>query len=695
MTSKTIRADGGLSVRLARDGVAAASLGGKRLALSGPGGFSVEEVLQPAGRVRALGRAVGRVSSAGGALRFAGGVPGAALELSATFRGGAFLDVRGEVRDLSGAERALRVSFALPAKLAGWRWEGTAGCSRTIRPGAVCPSKRDEFLYLGQKGDGFANEAGQPLGIRINKLPYTTVAQGNLALAMACPVHEPRVFLITASERALAITFSLGVTPVTRKFPGRASFRFVIFPADAEWGIRSACERYQGFFPELFRGRCRRHGNNGTVYNPEKRPPSEHMADMGYATLDNDFQWSGWQVPAASLKLAAGLGLGPRDIYHWRGPWYSFHEAPGDISRDAQLALMKAQAEGRAKGAHGKNNQLCGCPDGLSARAAYNSFIEDEEGKLNRVYFAYPSYSCWLLPMNLDPNLPVPNRGTLATEWQFRNVLLAGKQKGFRGPFNCAYDAFDDFSGFRRLNFRREHLAVMDTPATFDPASGRICQVKGFHDWAWARYHTGLVHDAGGKVLSNVNLEGSMMYGGQFIDFIERERRPRDYSEERLSTHRMLLAGKPIAFCGGGWSPKTRRGWLAAARKLLLFGMSPGPLEERWRELRAHMPLLRRVAEAGWQPVPPARGAGLWIERFGTEPGRLYLTVRNTGKKPARTRLAIDLEGLGLDSGTGRLVVRQISPEAPVRFARRGKQLVGRVRVAAKETVVLAVGAGS
>jgi len=290
--------------------------------------------------------------------------------------------------------------------------------------------------------------------------------------------------------------------------------------------------------------------------------------------------------------------------------------------------------------------------------------------------------------MNMDPNLPEPNRSTLATDWQFRYIKL-WKRKGYRGPFGFAYDALDDFSGFRRLNFRRAHLAVMDIPCTFDPESGRLCQVKGFHDWAWARYFTAVVRRAGGKQLSNVNLEHAMMYCGQFIDVFDRERKPAWYDEERLSTHRMLLGRKPIIYCGGKWLPTGRKAWLAAARKIMAFGMAPGSKYERWREMKKHMPLVTRIGEAGWQPVPHARAAGLWIERFGARPGRLYFTVRNCGERARKSQLSIDLKGLGL---TGRkLSVEQISPERELKFSRKGAKLAGRLSAPAGETIVLRV----
>ncbi len=690
MASTAVKADGGLTVRFARDGgVGGVRLGGRKLAVSGPGGFSVVEALAPDGQLRDHGPVRGRVAAAG-AIRFEGAIRQAAIELSATVRGGRFIDIAGEVRDLSGVDRALNVSFALPLKLAGWRWENTAATARTVEPGQAYPSKPDDFIYLGKKGDGFADEDPGRYGIRTNKLPFNAVCRGQLGLSMAYPVHEPRVFLLTAGDAGLTVTFSLGVTPITRRFPSRASFRFILLAIDGRWGIRSACQRYMGFFPEFYRTRARRHGNVESVYNPELRPPPEHLEDFGIAYIENDYQRTGGELPEPALRLARSIGVGPEDIFHWRGPWYWFHEAPGDITRDAQLALIRAQAQGRAKGAHGANNQLCGCPNELSARAAYNSYLEDHQGKLERITFQYPQYSCWLLPMNMDPNLPRPNRGSLATDWQYR-YIKRWKEKGFRGPFGIAWDAFDDFSGFRRLNFRRQHLAVMDTPATFDPASGRVCQVKGFTDCPWARRQSKLAWNAGGKVMANVNVEHAMMFGGQFIDVVFRERRPDDHDDERLSVHRMLLGPKPICFPGGRRSPKTARAWIGEARRLLTFAMPPGVAEARWKELKAIMPLFERVGGAGWRPVPYARAAGLWIERYGDRPGRLYLAIRNPGSRPVRGRLQIDLGGLGLERLADKIAVRQVSPEGPLRLAATGGRLVGQIAVPASETVIVAL----
>jgi hypothetical protein len=680
----TLKTDDGLTLDFTDGQVKKLLWNGKAAPLSGPGGFAATETLTPDGRVRDHGVFEGQTSSVRGGVRFEGAIPRAALELTATLRGGRHIAIEGEVRDTSGVDRALSVSFTLPLKLAQWKWENTAAVSRTIRRGRTYPSKPEDMIYIGIKGDGFADEIPDVFPVRTNKLPFSCVCRGSQGLALAMPIHEPRVFLISADESGYRITFSLGVTPLTRKFPSKASFKLLLYPVDPAWGIRSAAERYQRFFPELYRVRLNRHGNCGGLHKDHL--PEDDLRERGWAFQENDYQWTDGEMAENVAALAAKYDV---VSFHWRGPWYWFHEAPGDITRDAQLALMKAQAEGRAPGAHGSNNQLCGCPDDISAKAAYNSYIENGEGKLERIFFCYPEASCWLMPGNMDPNLPKPNRSSLAEDWQFRYRKL-WKKKGFRGPTNVAYDALDDFSGFRRLNFRRAHLTEMDIPATFDPASGRVCQVKGFGDWAWARRHAKLVRDDGGHIMANCNLEHAMMFCAPSLDVIFRERRLADNDEEKLSVHRMLCGAKPFVFIGGSREPDTSAQWQAMADRALLFGMAPGETHLE-KSLLAHMPRLQSVAGAGWQAIPYAQAEGLWVERFGQRPNRMYFTARNTGAKTVRSRLTIDLSALGLAKDAKRLTVRSLDDQGdlPAHVVKNGLSVT--IEVKPRRTVALSL----
>ncbi len=698
-TGTTLKAEGGLNIDFMDGRVKEVRWNGKATPLSGSGGFSATETLRPDGRVRDHGAFEGKSSAVRGGVRFEGAIPSAALELTATLRGGRYIEIEGEVRDTSGVDRAITAVFTVPLNLTGWTWENTAATARQIQRGCTYPSKPEDCIYLGISGYGFADEIPDVLPIRTNKLPFSCVRDKDKCLALGMPVNEPRVFLISADENGYRIAFNLGITPETRKFPSRASFRAILYTADPAWGIRSASDRYRRFFPQLFRVHLNRHGNCG--YLPKDHLPQDDLRARGWAFHENDYQWTDGEMPENVAALAARYDL---VSFHWRGPWYWFHEAPGDnahtgqrgwpleempgdITRDAQLALLKAQAEGRAPGSHGQNNQLCGCPDDISALAAYNSYLEDREGKLDRISFEYPKVSCWLMPGDMDPNLPKPNRASLAEDWQFR-FRKRWKEEGFRGPTGVAYDGHCDFSGFRRLNYRRSHLTEMEIPATFDPETGRICQVKGFGDAAWAKRHAKLVRDDGGYIMANCCIEHAMMYCAPYFDVLFREVRICDNDEERLSVHRMLCGAKPFVFIGDHREPGTPAKWQEMADRALLFGMAPGDthLDEA---VKAHMPRLQRIARLGWQAIPYAQAEGLWVERFGKRANRMCFTVRNTGGKTVCSRLTIDTNALGLAKDAKRLVVRSMDDDRalPARIAKDGLSVT--VEVKPRRTLAL------
>ena len=65
---------------------------------------------------------------------------------------------------------------------------------------------------------------------------------------------------------------------------------------------------------------------------------------------------------------------------------------------------------------------------------------------------------------------------------------------------------------------------------------------------------------------------------------------------------------------------------------------------------RKYIPLVRRVAEAGWQPVTGARtdNDAMRVERFGPSPaGEVYLTLFNNSDRAQTGRLNIELAVAG------------------------------------------------
>jgi len=653
----------GLALELGVDGsLAGLKLQGARQPVRRAPLFDVREVLRPDGKRTAARPFAGRAFRKPGRIHFRGRVREAALELKADFRleGGRhrrYISVDGTVSDLSGSDRALLVRFNLPLELDGWEWQNTPFRARKVEEGKRFPLVPDDVEFLGAVRRGHWHKKKGPLSVPVNVLPCSAVVRGKAGLALAYPLHEPRAFLIEAAPEGYSISFAVGLTPETLKHPSSATFRFIIYPVEGAWGVRSALGRYRQFFPELYASRAeRRHGNSVVFRSGGLDRWPKNPSDFGIVYAENDFQRRGGQMSALSAKTARELGL---EVFHWRGPWYWFHEGPADMSRDAQLALLKAQSEGRASGAHGTNNQLCGCPDRVSARAAYNSHLLNRNGKLARDHRPR-GYGQWLMPMNMNPELPGPNRASLALDWQFRFIKL-WDQPGFRGPTNFAWDAIDDWGGFRFLNFRRSHFAYERIPVTFEPRSGMLCQVNGFTHWAFARLLSGKVRRRGGLIMANCNQVTSAMFCGQFIDVFFRERYLHKQSNERFFLFRAHTGRKPI--CHIGSSPN--RGLAEREnqiRRALLFGIAPGTrMQDEEREVcRKYLPVLARIGAAGWRPLTGARAEGLLVERFGEKPGELFFAVRNCGEKELSARMTVPSRLLGPPESRKALVLREI-----------------------------------
>lgn len=660
-----VRTDDKLCVGITPEGkIASVRFDDVEAGITGPGGFSVKEVLPPKGEQRDLGNIVGNVVSSNGVVVFQGMNTASDLVVRATFTGGKFIDVRGEVEDTTGKDRAVQVTFLLPIKLVGWRWENTLLRGAQIEAGKSYPSAAGDMLYLGKKDDSFANEDPAVYPISINKLPLSAVTCRNAGLALAYPLHEPRVFMIRAEERGYSITFSLGLTAATEKFPKRAGFRFVLYRVDPQWGIRSALDRYYGFFPELFAGKAKRHGNFGFFFLDKL---ADRPEDFGFAFMENDFQWKNGEMNEEQAAVANRFGI---QVVHWRNPWV-MHTPPdeplkADTTPEECLATLKAWAAGeRDAGKRKGHGQDCGVMLQEQAKAAVNSHFLDEQGRFIRGVYDNVKNPYWVFPMNMDPDLPVPNRYTISTGWQYRFIDLWSKP-GFRGPRAFAWDATDDFDSFRRLNFRKEHFRVVDVPLTFDPETGGLCQVKGFHDWEFASPFSRKVREAGGMVMANTTIEHSMMFLGSCIDVFIRERKIEDNDEERLSVMRALAGKKPVSFIGH-WQPRDEAGLKAAFHKALLFGIATGAKGCSKKEadgegaeravFKTRMPVFTIMTGAGWEPVTHARADGMLVERFGGRPGAFYFAVRNNGKEARAARLQLDGKSLGI---AGKTVFREV-----------------------------------
>ena len=115
-------------------------------------------------------------------------------------------------------------------------------------------------------------------------------------------------------------------------------------------------------------------------------------------------------------------------------------------------------------------------------------------------------------------------------------------------------------------------------------------------------------------------------------------------------------------------------------QRCLFYGMFPGFFSEdassnpyfgnpKWynrdRHLfRKYLPVIKPIAEAGWEPMTLARtdDPAVWVERFGRGPETgLYFTVMNTADEAKQVTLSLD-EGVAFNAPLTGL----LAPQSPV-----------------------------
>jgi len=607
------------------------------------GGFSVVEVLGPDGRAAAPLAMRGAVKSAGkGRLRLEAADSKARLALRATFATGDALGVTGEVENLDPKrERAVRLDFVLPIRCEGWTYASGIAAAETIKGDGEYPTGPHRAMLFGDRS--------KPNLIRTSTLWFNAISHTAGGLAIGIDPASPAAFRIGRDARGLFIRYHLGLSALTRKFPNKARFSFIVYGVDGRWGIRSAAERFYTLFPETFRRRAEKFGNWAGTYDIT-RGDLPNKRDFHITYGDNDFQWRDGEYPDGEKAKLEALGV---TVFHWREPW-SYFLTGSDAKRSAveEVRLLGDQASGKATGkTHG---QMCGAPLVESARGVLNSYMTDAAGQMLRVRF---QYGCRFVAPNMDPELPRPNRASLAADYQFRWVRRWA-DPAFDGPRNIAWDSCTGWTGIHLLNYRREHFATADFPLTYDPRDGRVCQMKVLADREFAVWHSGQVHRAGGLVMANIGYQ-ALLFFGDCIDVPVREARAHRHvrwqgSDESGKTagwiegfgrYRLLIGQKPFSFY--------QEIKPAGIRRCLLYALAPGGdcKHETYRPMtRKYMPTIRAAAKAGWQPVTHARGHGCHVERFGAKKGNLYFTVMNRDEAgPVDARIVIDAGALGID----------------------------------------------
>lgn len=624
--AREVATDDGLKLSLSPDGMSSLAVAGRELATRDPGGFYVRDV-------QADSDLHGFRDGACPAL-------GLSLETEVTPRGD-HLSFRARLRDRVGRDRALTLLFALPVDARGWNWGHDIRRQRLI-------TGEGEFTNAALVGAGATGT--------LSRYPVAAIYDARTGLALAIDPEFPAQFRLGyhAGTRHLTLAYDVALLPDSHAAPGTAELRFVLYRIDPAWGFRAALQKLYAIFPDAYAARVREHGiwmpfgKVGRVRDPEDFGFRFHEGDEDVAGDDArgvlSFRYSepmAWWVPMP--REVPRTGAAAREALAGReGPRLLALEAAG--ARDA--------AGGRA-------------------------FLFRSE--------PWCDGAVWSL--NPSPSLPGPvNAATLL--W---NEEVKARNYGPRAAHELDGEFLDSLEGHRTadLDFHREHLRHAATPLTFSGSSRQPAVLNGLAAFELVRWLAKDLRPMGKFLFSNgvprrfgflcpyldvLGMETNWMPGGRY----EPE------SDEEMALWRSLAYQKPFLLLqNADFDAFTSERVESYLRRSLFYGMFPSMFsanasdrpywdEPRWVErdralFKKYVPLIRRAAIAGWQPVTGATCDNplILVERFGPDAGGVvYFTLLNAVARPQDGTLTLPA-GPG-SRKEGRLVLKDLISGRPL-----------------------------
>lgn len=620
--------DDQLKLTLTGGRVTGLSVAGRELAGTAPSGFLARDV-----------------AANSGIFAFEDGLcPDLSLRLNATVTATAdHVAIEGTVTDTTGSDRAVMLLFALPIDAAGWNWGqdvrqqrpilSTDEISNTV--GVNCGANGQQSLY-----------------------PMACLSDDRSGLALGMDMSVPAQYRLAyhPGTKQLFIAYDLGLVKETTRFPSGANFRFVLFRFDPHWGFRSAWEKYTGVFAAHFELRSQEQG----IWMP--------FTDVSTV--------SGWQD--FGFRYHEGNYNVPFDDQHailtfrYTEPMTWWMPMDPSLPRTPAAALQVRDQD--AAGPAGVTRSM--------AIITQPAAMWDANGQPSLLFRNEPWGNGAVWSLNPNPVLPAdPNAATIYWNDAIRQSLYG---PGAVGTLDGEY--LDSLEGYvtADLNFRRDHFAYTTVPLTFDTQTSRPALWKALAVDEFTRWISDSVHQLGKLCFANgvpyrftflcpwldiLGTETDWLSGGQFAPV----------SHSQMALWRTMAGKKPyLLLMNTDFSSFGTNFVERYFQRSLFYGMYPSMFSvdasdnpywenpawyNRDRALFKHyQPVIKEVAQAGWQPVTQAAcdNTNILVERFGPSlDGTVYFTLFNDSTVQQTTRLTATLDSIGV--GTQLAAVEMLS----------------------------------
>ncbi|MBC7327761.1 hypothetical protein H5T87_06565 [bacterium] len=544
-----------------------------------------------------------------------------------------FIKVKGTIKDLSGKDRAITLYYALPVSAKGWLWWDDIASRRRV-------SGEEEYIFA---------EDNCPFGAQGKHSRYflATLSHRDRAISLAIPMDKPVIHRLAynPSTQSFYIAFDFALVKDTLKSPSSATFEFLIYTADPEWGFRSALQKYYEIFPQFFLKRVKKEGGWYVWGNMKDTPEAKEAGFM--------FHWGPGGVDAVHYDNQAGFyALQYIECALYQESLGDFKEAPpyeealrrlelAGRSDEATLALLDKLSYTGGSGLFGQMPRKEYFQ--RISKAVLNSLLWDENDKPICLIGNFPwiGDSGWgaIFPCNLDPDIPdgygrFDMDSSLKSAFEFyesHNAHLNG----------IALDSYGGYGDDKRINYRREHFKYADFPLTFSLKDRRPVIPQYFSIIEWTRELSRRVHPKGLILMANCawgHAPAFLIFAAPYLDVFGAEA-PYQPDPRFIRT---IAYHKPCTDLP--YSPRPE--W--ELKFHLLYGIFPGHGNDL-NLMKKYNPFLQALTKAGWEPITYAYtdNENILIERFGRGK-ELYFSIHNQSDENQKFSLSIELEKLGL-----------------------------------------------
>jgi len=533
----------------------------------------------------------------------------------------------GRVSDTRGQDRAITLVFAIPINATGWNWADDIRHNRVI-------SGAEDFgnlvtVHCGSTGT-------------MSLYPLATITSAREGLALALDMGRPAHYRLGyhSGTKQFYIAYDFGLSPETQRFPGAADFRFVLFRVEPRWGFRAGWARVMKIFPDYFVVRSHDQG----LWMPFTDISTvQGWEDFGFKYHEGNNN-VGWDDAHGILS------------FRYTEPMTWWMPMPKGAPRSMAEALR--ERDRLAREGKGANRQM--------AQVSYRAAMYDETDQPALLFRNEPWCDGAVWSLNPNPELAVdsaaPSYRVSETESHLNAATVHWNETISQHLYSASAHAhldgeyLDSLEGYvtADLNFRREHFRDTAVPLTFAGDTHQPALFKGLAVFEFTRWIGQEVHRLGKLTFAN-GVPYRFTYLCPWLDVLGTETdwvqkgQYHPASDDQMSLWRTLAGGKPyLLLMNTDYDVFNSAMVERYFERSLFYGMFPGMFSHNaaenpyWQNpkwynrdrplFQKYLPVIKRVAEAGWQPLTAATcdNSRIQVERFGPDPsGVVYFTVFN------------------------------------------------------------------